>query len=36
MMFLAFVWANAQAVVIPAGTYYFDNRKLIYSIVKFV
>ena len=36
MMFLAFVWADAQAVVIPAGTYYFDNSKVNYSTVKFV
>ena len=35
-MFLAFVWADAQAVVIPAGTYYFDNSKVNYSTVKFV
>ena len=36
MMFLAFVWADAQAVVIPAGPYYFDNSKVNYSTVKFV
>ena len=35
-LFLALVLADAQAVVIPAGTYYFDNSKLKYSDVKFV
>lgn len=30
------VWGKAQAVEVPAGTYYFDNSKLKYATVKFV
>ena len=36
VLILAFVWADAQAVIVPAGTYYFDNSKVKYSTVKFV
>ena len=35
-LLLAMVWTPVRAVVVPAGTFYFDNSKLHYSVVKFV